>query len=239
MPLAVMTSLHHCSQRPAGPIAGDGENICGVTYNDIAKRHLKACGRFDEAVTSADGRWDWPSPCDGWNARGVLEHVIGFHDVLLLRPLDAKPERPRDGPESRWQMTYEALGNVLARNKLFDRVMDVPAVGNNPPTQIDLKKLVHGLTQEVLVHTWDLARAVGADDHLDPDLCRLFHERLPTDAQALVASGMFRSPLPMADDTDTDTQSRLLAHLGRDPRWQSSTTWRKRRDADLRPNETS
>jgi hypothetical protein len=31
------------------------------------------------------------------------------------------------------------------------------------------------LTRDVLVHTWDLARAVGADDRLDADWCELFY----------------------------------------------------------------
>ena len=39
----------------------------------------------------------------------MLEHVIGFHDVLLLRPLGLKPERPRDDPQIRWELTYGAL----------------------------------------------------------------------------------------------------------------------------------
>jgi len=68
-----------------------------------ARRHLRVCARFGAAVAAANGRWDRPSPCSEWDARGVLEHVIGFHDVLLLRPLGAKPSRPRDRPEQRWR----------------------------------------------------------------------------------------------------------------------------------------
>lgn len=32
-----------------------------------------------------------------WDARGVLEHVIGFHEVLLLlRPLGIRADRPKN-----------------------------------------------------------------------------------------------------------------------------------------------
>src|ERR1700737_3673202 len=75
----------------------------------VGELHLAVCRRFGEAVRSADGKWDRPSPCDGWDARAVLEHVIGFHDVLLLRPLGLKPDRPRDDPQRRWGLTYGAL----------------------------------------------------------------------------------------------------------------------------------
>ncbi|MGO9930025.1 MAG: maleylpyruvate isomerase N-terminal domain-containing protein [Mycobacterium sp.] len=67
----------------------------------VGELHLAVCRRFGEAVQSAAGKWDRRSPCAAWDARGVLEHVIGFHDVLLLRPLGLKPDRPRDDPQLR------------------------------------------------------------------------------------------------------------------------------------------
>jgi uncharacterized protein (TIGR03086 family) len=187
---------------------------------EIGERHLRVCSRFGEAVAAADGCWDQRSPCTEWNARGVVEHVIGFHDVLLLRPLGAKPDRPRDDPAQRWSLTYDALRDVMSRPGLFDRSVDVPAVGNNPPTQLDARNLVPALTQDVLVHTWDLARAVQADDRLDPELCEFFYTRLPADPAGLVASGMFG--LPVTVDSSVDAQSRLLARLGRDPNWSAT-----------------
>jgi uncharacterized protein (TIGR03086 family) len=188
----------------------------------IAERHLKVCERFTEAVVAADGKWDRPSPCAAWDARAVVEHVIGFHDVLLLRPLGAKPERPRDDPVRRWVLTRDALRELFARPGIFDGRVEVPAVGNNPPTQIDAAPLVAGLTQDVLLHTWDLARAVGADDRLDPQLCRRYLDRLPAETDALVASGMFGPPVDVPDDADP--QTRLLARLGRDPGWREPLT---------------
>nr|WP_232006847.1 hypothetical protein [Mycobacterium sp. 1245805.9] len=160
------------------------------------------CRRFGEAVASAEGRWDCRSPCDAWDARGVLEHVIGFHDVLLLRPLGLKPDRPRDDPRVRWQATYEALTGALESGRA---------------TQLDAYRLMPNLTRDVAVHTWDLARAVGADDRLDPGWCELFYTGLPMDPQDLTASGMFKAPVTVNDEIDL--QARLLARLGRDPGW--------------------
>jgi len=162
---------------------------------DPGALHLAVCRRFGDAILSADGKWGRPTPCDAWDVRGVLEHVIGFHDVLLLRPLGLKPERPRDDPQRRWELTYDALKEALGR----EWVIDVP--------------LPH-LTRDVLVHTWDLARAVGADDRLDPRWCAMFFEGLSED---ISGSGMFAAPI--AIDDDADIQSKLLARLGRDPSW--------------------
>ncbi|OBK59820.1 hypothetical protein A5653_05630 [Mycobacterium colombiense] len=171
--------------------------------DDIAGLHLAVCRRFGEAVRAADGKWHRPSPCDAWDARAVLEHVIGFHDVLLLRPLGLKPDRPPDDPRARWRLTYDALATAFESGRA---------------TQLDEYRLMPNLTRDVLVHTWDLARAVGAHDGLDPAWCELFYAGLPEGAQALAASGMFGAPVPVGDETDA--QAKLLARLGRDPRWE-------------------
>jgi uncharacterized protein (TIGR03086 family) len=171
----------------------------------VAELHLAVCRRFGEAVRSANGKWDRRSPCDAWDARGVLEHVIGFHDVLLLRPLGLKPNRPREDPQVRWQLTYDSLTEAFESGRT---------------TQLDAQKLVPNLTRDVLVHTWDLARAVGADDRLDPRWCEHCYAGLPEDPQALSASGMFNAPVAVGSETsETDVQARLLARLGRDPSW--------------------
>ena len=185
----------------------------------LGERHLAVCRRFGESVRAADGRWNRRSPCDAWDARGVLEHVIGFHDVLLLRPLGLKPDRPRDDPLVRWQLTYDQLENAFEpHRRLFERVVDVPELPDNPATRLDASAVMPNLTRDVLVHTWDLARAVGADDRLDTRWCEHFYAALPNDPLALSVSGMFDAPVAQGDQTDV--QSKLLARLGRNPSWQ-------------------
>ncbi|MGZ4511816.1 MAG: maleylpyruvate isomerase family mycothiol-dependent enzyme [Mycobacterium sp.] len=178
-----------------------------MTDDEVAALHLAVCRRFGEAVRSAHGRWDHRSPCDAWDARGVLEHVIGFHDVLILRPLDLKPTRPGEDPQARWQLTYDALTDAVESGRV---------------TQLDEYRLMPNLTRDVLVHTWDLARAVGADDRLDPEWCELFYAGLPADPQALSSSGMFSAPVTGPDESDAQTS--LLARLGRDPSWRPETS---------------
>ncbi len=166
----------------------------------MGERHLAVCRRFGDSVRAADGKWARRSPCDAWDARGVLEHVIGFHDVLLLRPLGLKPDRPRDDPRLRWELTYGAL------EKAFES------------GQLDAIAVLPNLARDVLVHTWDLARPVGADDGLDARWCEHFYAALPTDPLALSRSGMFAAPVAVGEAADA--QSKLLARLGRNPGWQ-------------------
>jgi uncharacterized protein (TIGR03086 family) len=187
--------------------------------DELGERHLAVCRRFSDAVRAANGKWHRRSPCDAWDARGVLEHVIGFHDVLLLRPLGLKPDRPRDDPQLRWELTYQALEKAFEPGRrLFERVVDVPQLQRNPAMKLDARAMMPNLTRDVLVHTWDLARAVGADDQLDAHWCEQFYAALPSDPEALSVSGMFDAPF--AVDDHTDVQTKLLARLGRNPSWQ-------------------
>lgn len=167
----------------------------------LGEAHLAVCRRFSETVRAANGKWDRRSPCDAWDARGVLEHVIGFHDVLLLRPLGLKPDRPRDDPQRRWELTYGQL------EKAFEL-----GIGPNATA------VLPNVTRDVLVHTWDLARAVGADDRLDARWCELFYAALPSDPDALSVSALFGAPVAAGEQADV--QSKLLARLGRNPNWQ-------------------
>ena len=70
-------------------------------------------------------------------------------------------------------------------------------------------------TGDVFLHRWDLARATGQDETLDPQRCaRLLAGMLPMD-DALRRSGHY-GPRVLVDD-DADAQTQLLAFIGRTP----------------------
>lgn len=165
-------------------------------------QHRRACDGFARAVSAASGHWDAPSPCTDWDARAVVEHVIGFHDVLLLKPLDAKPTRPKDDPPARWAVTVEALFSALARPQALDPQRE---------------SLLGVLTTDVLIHTWDVSKAIGIDVVLDAELCQIGFERARENQDRLAASDMFGPPVAVA--ADAGIQDRLLGVFGRDPAW--------------------
>jgi uncharacterized protein (TIGR03086 family) len=182
--------------------------------NDAIARHMRACTGFSAAVVDiAEDDWSRPSPCPEWDARGVVEHVIGFHDVLLLRPLSAKPERPKGDPAVRWEVTVPAIASAL-QGAGDDLLVSVPGAPD-----MDLARLLPMLTTEVLLHTWDLAKAVGASVSLDAELCADAYEASRRNVENLQGS-MFGPPVPVAADADVVTK--LVALLGRDPAWRAT-----------------
>ena len=142
----------------------------------------------------------------------------GFTTCCSCDRWGSSPIAPRDDPQRRWELTCDQLEMAFEpRRRLFDRVVDVPELQGNPATRFDASAMMPNLTRDVLVHTWDLARAVGADDRLDPQWCEHFYAALPSDASMLSASGMFGAPVALGDRADV--QSKLLARLGRNPDW--------------------
>jgi uncharacterized protein (TIGR03086 family) len=175
--------------------------------SDLVEQHRRACDGFTRAVASAAGSWSAPSPCSEWDARGVLEHVIGFQDKMLLEPLGAKPSRPKDDPAARWAVTVEALFAALDKPDALDEKMS---------------SMLGVLTTDVLVHTWDLAKATGNDVDLDPELCEIGYERAQQNLDKFAMSEMFASPVEVRDDASI--QDKLLGVFGRDPAWSASPT---------------
>ncbi len=70
-------------------------------------------------------------------------------------------------------------------------------------------------TSDVFLHRWDLARATGQNETLDPDKCAAMLEgMLPMD-EVLRQSGHYGPRVHVPHDADV--QTKLLAFIGRDP----------------------
>ncbi|HEY5172781.1 MAG TPA: TIGR03086 family metal-binding protein [Acidimicrobiia bacterium] len=174
--------------------------------------HRRACDGFSRVAHAvAPDSWSVPTPCAEWTARDVVEHVIGFHEFLLLRPLGVRARRPRDDPAARWSATSLALFTALATPGVLDRATELPGGGGSTP-----RTMIGALTTDVLVHTWDLARAVRQTADLDEELCA----RAYAGAQA---SGLQRHEAMIGPEvpigTDAALADRLVAFYGRDPEW--------------------
>jgi uncharacterized protein (TIGR03086 family) len=93
----------------------------------------------------------------------------------------------------------------------LDGTVDTPMLGEQPGTTV-----VHMRINELLIHGWDLAQALGRPPDLPEDLAEgallLWQTRLADRPR----EGMpFASPQPVADDAPAI--DRLAAFLGRKP----------------------
>ena len=122
---------------------------------DLVEQHRLACAEFSRtAALVQPDQWEHPTPCSEWDARALVEHVIGFHDFLLLRPMGVRANRPRGDTAARWEATRTAIFAALDAPGALDQATDLPGGGQSTP-----RTMLAALTTEMLVHTWDLAVA--------------------------------------------------------------------------------
>jgi uncharacterized protein (TIGR03086 family) len=68
---------------------------------------------------------------------------------------------------------------------------------------------------EWTIHAWDLARAIGGDERLDPDLVDTLSVRLEEHGTGLDSGGYYAPAKGVP--SDDSAQSRLLVRVGRHP----------------------
>jgi len=185
--------------------------------SDVMTQYWQALDGLDAIVRAAPAdRWEAPSPCEEWRAIDVLGHLIWDQQMIQAWAADAQPA-PQPSPPgvlagadpvAAWAAARDATLVVLTPAAL-DHIVNTRYLGRVP-----LAELVRSLvTFDLLVHTWDLARATGQDVRLDPALVRVYHAHARTNEAMLRQSGVFG---PARDSPpDADEQTHFLAFLGR------------------------
>ena len=158
-------------------------------------------------------RWAAPAPCEGWVARDVVRHLVewvpGFFSGSAVR-FPSVPSVDED-PAGAWDAVAAGIQAAL----------DDPEVAGS---QVTSRAGTHSVEQafgmfvlpDVLVHTWDLARAAGLDEALDPaEVQRALEGFQHVDEELLVSSGQYGRRVPVPEDADP--QTRMIALTGRTP----------------------
>jgi uncharacterized protein (TIGR03086 family) len=90
-----------------------------------------------------------------------------------------------------------------------ERVHEFPHLGTMSLGQVT--DMIY--TTDVFMHRWDLARATGQDETLDPAECATLLEGMEPMDEAMRQSGHYG---PRVDvPADADAQTRMLAFIGR------------------------
>jgi uncharacterized protein (TIGR03086 family) len=112
-----------------------------------------------------------------------------------------------DDPVVAWnKASAAALASVEADGAL-DRTVHL-SYGDVPAGEY-----IEQLFNDHVIHAWDLARGIEADDELDPELVEVLYAGAQPREEQLRESGMFGDKVEVPDDADT--QTKLLALMGR------------------------
>jgi uncharacterized protein (TIGR03086 family) len=187
--------------------------------SEIGERFRRVAAGLTATIDAVpDGAWEKPAPCEGWVARDVVRHLVEWlpGPGFLLGAFDVETgpiPSVDDDPAGAWAVVRDAIQRGLDDPAVASQVADC-----GPPGRLSFEAAVDiTCTPDVLIHTWDLARAAGIDERLDPDEVR--HQLAGVEAiapevdAAMRGSGHFGTRVEVADDADA--QTRLLASMGR------------------------
>jgi len=187
---------------------------------DLIELHRRCGQQFAALVAGVGpGQWHDGTPCSRWDVRTLVHHLLyeqrwvpPLFDGLTIEQVGDRFEGDLMGKDaSAWPTllasSIEQAHAPVARPGALDRTVHL-SFGDTPG-----KEYVVQLTADLAIHAWDLARATGQDDTLDPNAVALLLPWTQANADLLTASGMFGSPIDTGPDAPDDI--RLLGLLGR------------------------
>jgi uncharacterized protein (TIGR03086 family) len=182
--------------------------------SEISERYRRVAGQFTARVNAVPAAaWDNPAPCDGWVARDVVGHLVEWVPGFFFGMWDLPPlsgPSVEDDPAAAWAELDAALEAALDDPEVAPSERDTPMGRMSFEATLDMI-----CTTDVLVHTWDLARATGLDETLDAEEVHRYVEGMEPIDQMLRESGQYGPRVPVAPDADE--QTRLIGFLGRQP----------------------
>ena len=186
-------------------------DVYAPAMTEVQDRYQLVSKGFDAAVRAVPpDKWEAQSPCEEWRARDVVAHVVEGHRGVIasVRGGESEPLGADEDPRQAWEKASRAMDEIAGDAGALATEIDGP-VGRMPAGEV----IGQFVTMDLLVHTWDLARAVGADERLDEDTVRLAYEALkPMDA-------MIRQPKVFGPKLEpplgADLQTEFLYFLGR------------------------
>ncbi len=167
-----------------------------------------ADGFTDRLAAVGPHEWSAPTGCPDWDVNQLVDHAIGAQR-MVPRALGAVGaiDATGDDPVRVWRTVREAADVALGAPGALDETVKLPF-----GTMTARDGLGFPLS-DLLVHTWDLARAIRADDRLVPEACTVALANLVPIDELLRSPGFYGPKLEPA--ADADDQDKLLAFLGR------------------------
>ncbi len=185
-----------------------------TTAEPVADRYRRLAAGLTHLVAGvSEAGWSNPSPCEGWTALDVLAHLVDVHgrfQALVGRGLVDHPPVEED-PVGAWSAARDQMQADLEDPARVDEEYD----GRFGATTFG--RSVDGFVCfDLVVHGWDLARATGQDETLDPRDVVSVQATVDAMGEAMRSNGVLAAPIEPA--ADASPQERLLCTLGRPTR---------------------
>lgn len=188
--------------------------------SEIAERYRARADLFESKVAAVQPeQWSNQSPCQDWTARDVVGHIVDMHGVML-RPLDRQlspAPTVHDDPLAAFRSARADIEAVLDDPDLAATPSDTPMGPMTADTHID-----GVVSEDMVIHGWDLARATDQDDTIDPYEVERMWPGVQTIGPELRTPDAFGPGIvvfgpEVSVSESAPLQDRVLGLLGRDP----------------------
>jgi uncharacterized protein (TIGR03086 family) len=185
---------------------------------DLVELFERAVTRFGERVTAVGDKWAAATPDTEWDVRALVNHVVAenlWAPALLSGNTIADVGDRFDGdqlgvdPHAAWTAAVALSIPAVAEAGALDRTVHV-SFGDIPG-----REYVSQLVCDHVIHGWDLARAIGADEGIDADLVDFAHDFLLPQVDGWRSAGVFGPEVEVP--AGVGRQAELLALSGRNP----------------------
>ena len=180
--------------------------------SDIAARYERITAQFTERVRAVPAdAWNNPSPCEGWTARDVVGHLTEWIPAFFGGQGVEFPAIPsvQDDPVGAWETVQATMAKALADPAIAAKPVSTPFSTQPLADTVDMI-----VTGDVFTHTWDLARATGQSETLDPEQLQIMLAGVGAMPEEMMrAGGMFGPRVDVPDDADD--QTKFLGYVGR------------------------
>jgi uncharacterized protein (TIGR03086 family) len=185
--------------------------------SDLQELYRRACERYGEHVHAIrDDQWTSPTPCAEWNVKALVGHLIT--EVAWVPPLvggrtvaevgdELSGDLTGDEPVTSWDRYAPASIAAVIEPGAMERTVRLTK------RQLPASEYTTEVFVDLLIHGWDLARAIGADETLDSESVELVFQQMKPHEDELNSSGVFGTHVAPPEGADVQTQ--LLAVFGR------------------------
>jgi len=185
--------------------------------SELQEMYRRACLRFGEHVHAiTDDQWSGSTPCTEWDVRALVDHLIT--EVAWVPPLvggrsvaevgdELSGDLTGDDPAASWDRFAPPSIDAVTEPGAMERTVRLTK------RELPTAQYVNEVFTDLLIHGWDLARAIGAGDTLDPESVDVVYEAMKPYEAELKASGVFGEMVVPPEGADRQTQ--LLALFGR------------------------
>jgi uncharacterized protein (TIGR03086 family) len=180
----------------------------------------RAVGQMGDVLAAiTPDQADRPTPCEGWDVRALVTHVVGQNlrnFTAAARGEMADWQAPPDDPGDDWTASFRGAQRLLDTWEQADLDQPVPMPGG---ASAPLRTRADQQITELAMHAWDLSRATGQEQDLDPEVAEygLAWARKMLRPEFRGPDKAFGHEVPV--DSDAPPYERLAGWFGRDPSW--------------------